>query len=857
MALSGNTISVVNNGPALTSAGTYRLIQVTGGTITGVPNTADVVVTGTGGLAANSTAKATVSGGNVILTVTTRLVPSFSNLPLSQTVQSSVPNVALSGTISASGPVYPANGETVHVTINGVTQNTTVNSTGQFTISYTTIPSTAGVYPITYTYDGNAGLTTATNASTSLTVSTQTVPTITAWPTASGITYGDALTSSTLTGGSASVAGVFTFTASSTIPSTAGTYAASGTFTPTDTGSYSIVIVPSAINVAVAPKALTISSPAVTSRAYTGGTAAAITGTLSGVVSGDTGTEISFVGTGTFASSGVANGIAVTSTATLTGTKTSSYTLTQPSGLMGNITAAALTVTADNKGRAVGAANPTLTYTITGFQNGENATTAGVTGSPTLSTTADNLSVEGDYPITCVVNTLAAPSYTFTPVNGTLTVISSLKWAAGTGLWDINTTANWKNGAGTVVRYFDGLPTLFDNTAASGGAVTLNTTVNPGAITINTTGKDYTISGSGSISGAASLTKNGTGTLTLSNANAYTGGTNVTVGTLELGTQTGFGTGAVTLAAGTTFQQSNFEGNSAAGALPNAFVLSGSGKVTMNMPFGFKDVWLSQVVSGTGGFTVQGGSRQLNLTNANTFSGGLILTNADNRIVIWNLTSLGTGTFRTERTATGSGNLETAANLSAGAGVANAVDIASGAFLNVVAEGSNHLKLSGPITSAVGTGSLYKTGTAILTLSGSNSYTGTTAVTAGTLLVNGANSGTGAVSVSSAATLGGTGSIGGNVTYASGAFARFTNGGTLAIAGTLTLNSNVVHLALPTALAAGTYTLATFNPTGSTGACASTPVIDSGSLLVGGTASVSTASGAVTLTVLSSAVSDC
>ncbi len=96
LTLSGNTISVVNNGPAL-GTGVYRLIQVgngTSGTITGVPNTAAVSVTGTGGLAAYSDAFATVDSGNVILTVTTKLPTAFSGLPLSQTVQSSVPSVA-------------------------------------------------------------------------------------------------------------------------------------------------------------------------------------------------------------------------------------------------------------------------------------------------------------------------------------------------------------------------------------------------------------------------------------------------------------------------------------------------------------------------------------------------------------------------------------------------------------------------------------------------------------------------------------------------------------------------------------------------------------------------------------------
>lgn len=103
--------------------------------------------------------------------------------------------------------------------------------------------------------------------------------------------------------------------------------------------------------------------------------------------------------------------------------------------------------------------------------------------------------------------------------------------------------------------------------------------------------------------GASSLTFSGGASgsgLTLSGANTYSGGTTIVSGTLFLGSQNGLGTGPLTLAAGTTFQQTNFEGNGAAGALPNAFVLSGVGNVTLNMPFGGgKDIWLSQVVSGT------------------------------------------------------------------------------------------------------------------------------------------------------------------------------------------------------------------------------------------------------------------
>ena len=80
----------------------------------------------------------------------------------------------------------------------------------------------------------------------------------------------------------------------------------------------------------------------------------------------------------------------------------------------------ALTVTAVDKSRTYGAANPTLTASFTGFVNGD--TTAVVSGAPALSSTAVATSGVGSYPITSAVGTLAATSYSFTFVNGSLSV---------------------------------------------------------------------------------------------------------------------------------------------------------------------------------------------------------------------------------------------------------------------------------------------------------------------------------------------------------------------------------------------------------------------------------------------------
>src|SRR5207245_5339733 len=80
------------------------------------------------------------------------------------------------------------------------------------------------------------------------------------------------------------------------------------------------------------------------------------------------------------------------------------YTLTYVGASL-TITKATLTVTADNKTKVLNAANPPLTASFTGFKNGETLATSGVTGSPSLTTTATTTSPVGSYPITAATGT--------------------------------------------------------------------------------------------------------------------------------------------------------------------------------------------------------------------------------------------------------------------------------------------------------------------------------------------------------------------------------------------------------------------------------------------------------------------
>jgi len=127
-------------------------------------------------------------------------------------------------------------------TDSGSTWASVADGTGAATASYTT-PAT------TWAMDGymyrcvvtNAAGSTTSDAAT-LTV-TKAAPTITTAPSASALTYGDALSASVLTGGSASVSGTFAWTNSTIRPavSDSGVTSYSVTFAPTDTTNYDIV----------------------------------------------------------------------------------------------------------------------------------------------------------------------------------------------------------------------------------------------------------------------------------------------------------------------------------------------------------------------------------------------------------------------------------------------------------------------------------------------------------------------------------------------------------------------------------------------------------------------------------------
>ncbi|PZV82154.1 gliding motility-associated-like protein [Algoriphagus aquaeductus] len=100
---------------------------------------------------------------------------------------------------------------------------------------------------------------------------------------------------------------------------------------------------------------------------------------------------------------------------TLTGGSDDNYTITLVNGTL-TVDKKAVTITADDKSKTYGEANPALTFTYNGLVNGDTQ----VATEPGISTTATQSSNAGSYPITLAGG--EDQNYTITLVNGTLTV---------------------------------------------------------------------------------------------------------------------------------------------------------------------------------------------------------------------------------------------------------------------------------------------------------------------------------------------------------------------------------------------------------------------------------------------------
>ena len=370
--------------------------------------------------------------------------------------------------------------------------------------------------------------------------------------------------------------------------------------------------------------------------------------------------------------------------------------------------------------------------------------------------------------------------------------------------------------------------------------VQIDTQVIPGSIVVNSTNNNYTFQGAGTISGAASLTKSGSSTLTISTNNNYTGGTTINGGTLAVTTPTPF-VGTVTINNGAALAgiEVNQDNELSFGAGAN-YVIPSAASATIsliNNNSGSSSATAAPVVgvamNGTlsGGTTSSGATANIVVSNTNPGATLPVLTDfaPNNTAFIGTINFLNNGTT-TVRLGANSGSAATYWNLGSSGTLATntgASTIALGALtggagatlqgfvgytLNsggtVITNAAGGLctfqvgslgvdsTFSGAILDGIGTTgiavSIDKFGNDTLTLAGSNGYTGTTTISAGTLVlgVGGSINNSGTIALAggtfdshlvggysaTSKTITGTGTIVGNVTHTTGTLIPGTAG---------------------------------------------------------------------------------
>lgn len=337
---------------------------------------------------------------------------------------------------------------------------------------------------------------------------------------------------------------------------------------------------------------------------------------------------------------------------------------------------------------------------------------------------------------------------------GIAPLTNTLVWRGTNGnAWD-NATTNWLNGS-AADQFYNADPVVFNDTSTNGG-VSITGTVFPGGILFSNSTRTYTVS-NGVLGGVAALIKSGSGTLNLVGSNSYSGGTIINSGTIALANDTAnqyaLGTGTVTLNGGTLAMYSNFSTynnaywnlNVPAGATgtfnPDARCslygsLTGSGTLNLNIPnvrTGFFGDWSAFA----GQLNINGNDFYIDINYSYPGFANAIVTLSNNAAMDFNGT-VNSGAGTTVDVGALFGN--STARLSGGPAT-------SGNRLFTWRVGARNLdSVYGGIISEQSPGTtvtcLTKIGSGTLTLTGNNSYSGTTAINAGTLQIgNGGTTG--------------------------------------------------------------------------------------------------------------------
>jgi autotransporter-associated beta strand protein len=260
------------------------------------------------------------------------------------------------------------------------------------------------------------------------------------------------------------------------------------------------------------------------------------------------------------------------------------------------------------------------------------------------------------------------------------------------------------------------------------------------AILVDTNGQSVTWGNALGSTNSSGLTKNGTGTLTLSANNTYAGATTINTGTLEI-------SGAGRLGGG------SYAGN-----------ITIAGAFTYNST---ADQTLSGLVSGAG-YMAKVGTGTLTLSGSNTMSGTLdifggtvrlehssalgtkLVEFEDGSTIMFGTSGLNIGNSITVRNAGGSNSRSIILDL-AGTNTgtfSGQFDIRKSNIATFDVGADDTLSMTGNIVSVAGGGGFTKIGAGTLVLTGaSSSYLGTTVINAGTLQIGGGST-TGALNSS-------------------------------------------------------------------------------------------------------------
>lgn len=240
-----------------------------------------------------------------------------------------------------------------------------------------------------------------------------------------------------------------------------------------------------------------------------------------------------------------------------------------------------------------------------------------ITGQTNATLTLTNLSAGDEASYSVVVGNNNGKTNSDSATFTLLTSGNSLEWSSAdvgnNGLWDNAASANWINLSNSQQTVFNPADQVFfDDTVDAPTTVTINDTVLPSVVTVNSSTNNYTFSGSGAISGGASLVKKGSSTLTIDAAN-FTGPVRISGGTVYAGNNSFKNVASVTITNNSTLDF----GGGGYNDLP--IIVSGTGMNGLGALFNSYDDYPSETLAITlAGDTTLGGSNRWDLLGSIT-----------------------------------------------------------------------------------------------------------------------------------------------------------------------------------------------------------------------------------------------